>query len=285
MNILHTMLDGLEHATFLDRVADPIAAAVSKAVRPRKVRNILSGAAIGHSVHPMLIVVPSGAWSMASFLDLAGGKGSRKAADLLVTVGILSAVPTAITGLHDWSDTQEKERRVGIVHAAGNSLAVLLYTASAVARAKDRRATGVLFGLGGLGSMLFSAYLGGHLSYANGVNVNRTAWHEAPKDWTRVASEADVVEGGRHTVEANGVPILLLRHGGKLTAMDSVCNHLGGPLEEGSIEDGCITCPWHQSMFRLDDGKNYRGPASVPQPVYETRVTSDGYIELRQPAS
>jgi nitrite reductase/ring-hydroxylating ferredoxin subunit len=67
--------------------------------------------------------------------------------------------------------------------------------------------------------------------------------------------------------------------------MDSVCNHLGGPLEEGTIEDGCITCPWHQSMFRLDDGKNYRGPAAVPQPVYETRVTADGFIELRQPAS
>ncbi|MHA7278166.1 Rieske (2Fe-2S) protein [Arthrobacter sp. MDT2-2] len=285
MNILHVMLDGLEHARFLDKVADPIAAAVSKAVKPRMIRNVLSGTAIGHHLHPMLIVVPSGAWSMGSFLDIAGGKSSRKAADLLVGVGILSAVPTAIAGLHDWSDTQEKERRVGLVHAAGNSLALTLYTASAVARARDSRALGVLLGLGGLGSMLFSAYLGGHLSYANAVNVNRTAGHEAPKDWTRVASDADIVEGGRQLVEANGVPILLLRHGGRLTAMDSVCNHLGGPLQDGPIEDGCITCPWHQSMFRLDDGKNYRGPAAVPQPVYETRVTSDGYIELRQPAS
>ena len=285
MNILNTMLDGLEHARFLDKVADPIAAAVSKAVKPRMIRNVLSGTAIGHHLHPMMIVVPSGAWSMGSFLDVAGGRNSRKAADLLVTVGILSAVPTAIAGLHDWSDTQEKERRVGIVHAAGNSLALTLYTASAVARARDRRALGVLLGLGGLGAMLFSAYLGGHLSYANAVNVNRTAGHEAPKDWTRVASDADIAEGGRQMVEANGVPILLLRHGGRLTAMDSVCNHLGGPLQDGPIEDGCITCPWHQSMFRLDDGKNYRGPAAVPQPVYETRVTSDGYIELRQPAS
>lgn len=285
MNLVHAMLDGLEQAKALDRIADPIAAAVSKAVRPRAIRNLLSGTAIGHHLHPMLIVIPSGAWSMASFLDLTGGKDTRKAADLLVTVGILSAVPTAMTGLHDWSDTQEKERRVGIVHAAGNSVALLLYTASAVARARDRRALGVLLGLGGLGSMLFSAFLGGHLSYASGVNVNRTAWHEAPTDWTRVAKDTDVVEGGRHTVRTDGVPILLLRHEGKLTAMDSVCNHLGGPLEEGTIEDGCITCPWHQSMFRLDDGKNYRGPAAVPQPVYETRVTADGFIELRQPVS
>jgi nitrite reductase/ring-hydroxylating ferredoxin subunit/uncharacterized membrane protein len=285
MNILKVMLDGLENAKALDRVADPVAAVVSKAVQPRTIRNILSGTAIGHHLHPLMIVVPSGAWMMASLLDIGGGKDSQKAADLLVTVGILSAVPTAMTGLHDWSDTQEKERRVGIVHAAGNSLALSLYTASAVARARDRRALGVLLGLGGLGSMLFSAYLGGHLSYANGVNVNRTAWHEAPTEWTRVASDADVVEGGRHTVRTNGVPILLLRHEGKLTAMDSVCNHLGGPLEDGTIQDGCITCPWHQSMFRLDDGKNYRGPAAVPQPVYETRVTGDGYIEVRQPVS
>ncbi|MBG6184377.1 nitrite reductase/ring-hydroxylating ferredoxin subunit [Arthrobacter sp. CAN_A214] len=285
MNILHILIDSLEHFKPLDKVADPVAAAVSKAVQPRHIRNTLSGAAIGHSVHPVLIVVPAGAWLMASFLDFAGGRNSRHAAGLLVNVGLASAVPAAVTGLHDWSDTQGKERRVGFVHAVGNSVALVLYGASSIARVKDHHALGKLLGLAGLGSMGFSAYLGGHLAYGSGVNVNRTAWHEAPTEWTRVASDADVVEGGRHTTEVNGVPILLLRNDGKLTAMDSVCNHLGGPLEDGTVKDGCIVCPWHQSMFRLDDGKNYRGPASVPQPVFETRVTSDGFIELRQPMS
>ncbi|WP_026548737.1 Rieske 2Fe-2S domain-containing protein [Arthrobacter sp. Br18] len=285
MNILHTIIDTIEGLKPLDKAADPLAAVVSRAVQPRRIRNLLSGAAIGHSVHPVLIVVPSGAWLMASYLDFAGGKSSRHAADLLVNVGIVSAAPAVITGLHDWSDTQEKERRVGLVHAAGNAIALVLFTASSIVRLRDHRVLGKLLGLAGLGSMGFSAYLGGHLAYGSGVNVNRTAWHELPTEWTRVASDADVVEGGRHRTEVNGVPVLLLRNGGKLTAMDSVCNHLGGPLEEGTVEDGCIVCPWHQSTFRLDDGWNYRGPASVPQPVYETRVTSDGFIELRQPVS
>jgi nitrite reductase/ring-hydroxylating ferredoxin subunit len=52
-------------------------------------------------------------------------------------------------------------------------------------------------------------------------------------------------------------------------------------LAEGRFADGNVTCPWHGSTFRLADGKVVRGPAAASQPVYETRVTDGGKIEVR----
>jgi hypothetical protein len=58
--------------------------------------------AIGHPLHPILTDLPIGAWSMAALLDLLGGTASAPAADILVSVGITTAVPTAAAGLNDW---------------------------------------------------------------------------------------------------------------------------------------------------------------------------------------
>jgi nitrite reductase/ring-hydroxylating ferredoxin subunit len=99
-----------------------------------------------------------------------------------------------------------------------------------------------------------------------------------------VLTDEELADGERRVVEADGVSILLYRDGGTVSAMDSVCSHLGGPLEEGEIADGCVTCPWHGSTFRFDDGTVVRGPASNPQPVYEARV-DDGMITVRRAAA
>jgi nitrite reductase/ring-hydroxylating ferredoxin subunit/uncharacterized membrane protein len=281
VNLLHSMVEALEGFKALDAVGAPVSAAVEKALKPRVLRNALSGKVLGHRLHPVLTDIPTGAWTMATLLDLAGGRQSEHAADLLVGVGIASAVPTALTGANDWADTVGKDNRVGLVHAVGNSTALTLYSLSAVARRRGSRTAGTLLGVGGCGALLFSAYLGGHLSYARGVNVNRTAWREGPPAWTPVLTDGELPEGTPKVVEADGVSILLYREGDTIRAMDSVCSHLGGPLEEGTIADGCVTCPWHGSTFRLDDGTVVRGPASNPQPVYEARV-DDGMITVRR---
>ena len=79
---------------------------------------------------------------------------------------------------------------------------------------------------------------------------------------------------------AGTASVFLHRRGGQLPALANTCSHMGGPLAEGKVEDGCVICSWHGSTFRLDDGSIVRGPASTPQPRYETRVT-DGRIEVR----
>jgi nitrite reductase/ring-hydroxylating ferredoxin subunit/uncharacterized membrane protein len=280
MAFIHKLVRRIEGITALDKVAQPIVALVGKSVQPRVVRNVLSGTYLGHPAHPMLTDLPIGAWSMSALLDLVGGAKSERAADLLVGVGVLGAIPTAATGLNDWSDTIGGEQRIGVVHASANVVALSLYTASLLARRSGRRGTGKVLGLAGFGVMTVGAYLGGHLSFAKAVNVNHTALEHRPHEWTTVLAEAELLEGELRNVAFGEASVLLVRDDGQVHALANTCSHAGGPLNEGELADGCVICPWHGSMFRLTDGHIVRGPASVPQPAYQTRVR-DGKIEVR----
>ncbi|MFD1211042.1 Rieske 2Fe-2S domain-containing protein [Arthrobacter sp. GCM10027362] len=279
MNVLHNLVERLERLESLDKAALPLRAGIGRAVRPRIVRNLLSGTALGHALHPVLTDLPIGAWSMAALLDTAG-PAAGPAADLLVTVGIAAAIPTAAAGLNDWSDTRGPESRVGLAHAAANSTALSLYAVSLVARRSGHRRAGRALALAGFGVLMAGGYLGGYLGYAQGVKVNRTAWRRGPAEWTSVLAETELAEGQHRRVRAGEISVLLVRDAGRIEALDSVCSHMGGPLEEGTVANGCVTCPWHGSTFRLTDGNVVRGPASNPQPSYETRL-QDGQIQLR----
>ncbi|MDA8357838.1 MAG: Rieske (2Fe-2S) protein [Actinomycetota bacterium] len=280
MSVLHSLVRRLEGTGGLDRLAKPLTGAVGRLVRPRFVRNVLSGTYLGHPLHPMLTDVPLGAWTMSALLDIAGGTSAEGAADLLVRAGIIAALPTAASGLSDWSDTYGPETRVGLVHAAANTTALGLYVLSARARARGKRRRAKRLGFAGLVTVLAGGYLGGHLSFVKGVNVNRTAWEERPTTWTVALSDAALGEGEAKSVQVDRASVFLCRLDGRVRALASTCSHMGGPLEEGTLADGCVTCPWHGSIFRLDDGGVVRGPATTPQPVYETRV-ADGLIEVR----
>src|SRR6202012_2540138 len=61
-------------------------------------------------------------------------------------------------------------------------------------------------------------------------------------------------------------PIAIFRHAGKLSAVTNLCAHQNGPLGEGRVVDGCITCPWHGYQYRLEDGR-------APPPFTETIAT------------
>lgn len=280
MPALHGLVHRVGELQFLDRVTDPLTKTVGQLVRPRLVKNLLSGTNIGHPLHPMLTDVPIGAWTMSTLLDTVGGRSAEPAADLLVATGIVAAVPTAASGLSDWSDTYGPETRIGLVHAAANTVALSLFASSLAARLTGRRGAGRLLGRFGVMVLLAGGYTGGHLGYVRGVNVNHTAWHEGPTEWTQVLADGDLTDGQTRRVEAAGTPILLHRAGGVVWALDSVCSHAGGPLDEGTVSNGCVTCPWHGSVFRLEDGSIHRGPASTPQPSYETRLR-EGQIEVR----
>ena len=77
MNILHQAARRLERLEALDKVARPLAGAVGRAVRPRVVRNLLSGTDLGHPLHPVLTDLPIGAWVMSALLDAAGGQAAE----------------------------------------------------------------------------------------------------------------------------------------------------------------------------------------------------------------
>ena len=102
-----------------------------------------------------------------------------------------------------------------------------------------------------------------------------------PEEWTAVADAASLKDSDPIAVEVAGVEVMLVRQGESCFALLDRCAHQGGPLHEGSIEDGAVICPWHSSRYRLSDGTALSGPTAHPQPALEVRV-QNGKIELRR---
>lgn len=259
-------------------MVNAVTTAVNKVMPQGPVKDALHGRWLGHPFHPLLVSVPIGLWSSASLLDFTGGEGGRNAAQRLVGAGVLAVAPTAAAGWADWSElgSSRRPQRVGIVHAASNTASAAFYSASWLARRRGDHGRGRVLALFGAASMAVGGYLGGHLTYNEGVGVNRNADEQAkPMDWTDAAALADVPETGLLMAAVAGQQIALARSEGQLYAMGATCSHLGGPLADGELQDGCVVCPWHGSRFRLRDGSVARGPASVPQRSYDVRTLGD----------
>src|SRR3954466_13134106 len=102
---LHHLAERLGAAAVLDQPAEAVAKWARGAIPKGPVKDVLSGVPLGHAGHPLLTDLPIGAWTSAAILDLAGGSESRPAARRLIGMGILASLPTAVSGLNDWSDT------------------------------------------------------------------------------------------------------------------------------------------------------------------------------------
>lgn len=284
-NALARLLDKLADRIERLEAIDPLAAKVNKltaAVYNHKpVKDLTSGTPFGHPLHPLLVTVPIGFWSAASVLDVLR---QPRAAQILTGAGVLAYLPTAAAGASDWTDTDGAERRVGLVHAALNAVAVTVYGASWLVRRQGRDGLGAVLGAVGMGAVGGGGWLGGHLSYALGVGVDTTAFQKAPAEWTDVAAEAEVRHGELTAGDAAGVSVVLTRTaGGEIRAYADRCTHRGAPLHEGTVTGGCIVCPWHDSEFSVADGSVVHGPATRPQPAYEVRADA-GRVQVRRTA-
>jgi nitrite reductase/ring-hydroxylating ferredoxin subunit/uncharacterized membrane protein len=249
------------------------------------VKNALHGVWLGHPLHPAITDVPVGSWTTAFALDLLemrSGDQYAAGADAAVGLGLLAAVPAALSGLTDWSETQGKPQRVGALHGLLNVSAASLYAASYVARKSEKRGLGRWLAFAGFGLVLASAYLGGELSYNQRIGVNHAADadEDLPQEYTPACSESDLVEGQPSKVSVNGTDLFLLKRGATIYALGNKCAHLGGPLSEGKVEGDVVQCPWHGSRFCLKDGSVLNGPATIPQPVLEVKV-QDGQVLVR----
>jgi nitrite reductase/ring-hydroxylating ferredoxin subunit/uncharacterized membrane protein len=267
------------------RLLDPPAELLQKAVRAAlpngsAAKDVLSGTWFGHPVHPPLTDVVVGSWTSAWLIDAFGGKRVAPAADALIGVGILAALPTAASGLSDWAELREGTRRVGLVHALGNTTALTLHVLSWRARRQGRRPAGRGLSLLGLTVVGGSAWLGGHLSFGRGVGVNQTAFEDFPTAWTALTDESQLEAGKPIRRSAGGYGVMLVRHNGKIHALADRCSHRGCSLAEGTVAGGRITCACHDSTFELSDGGLVKGPATAPQPSLEVRVR-DGKVEVR----
>lgn len=277
----------VEHATALDAAGKKIGKAVRSAIEPGALKDAISGTWLGHALHPLLTDIVIASLVSATMLDVLGGDSEGEAAERLIAIGIATYAPTALTGANDWADTEVVDpriRRVGLAHAAANTTALSFYAASLAARRRGAAGRGKLLGLTGAAALVAGGYLGAHMSFVQGVGPNQTAFDPGPDDWTDAGESAELMPGEPRRVVVGDTPVLLLRHGEGLHALHDRCSHRGCPLSDGEIDGEVVVCACHGSRFRLEDGSVEQGPATAPQPVFDTRE-SDGRIEvrLRQP--
>jgi nitrite reductase/ring-hydroxylating ferredoxin subunit len=281
---MQALVERVERDERLDGIAEWLSQTFDRYVKQGPVKDVLAGTWFGHPIHPPLTAATVGAWSWAGLLDLFGGESSNAAADRLVGLGILAALPTAATGWNELADTDGGPKRVAALHGLGNATVLGLFVLSYLSRKAGRRGIGRSLSLLGSGLAGATAYLGGHLSFVRGIGVNQTAFERPKKRWIAVLDEDELKDGKIAVARADGIDLLVYRDGDRMYALSSRCSHRGAPLQRGRITTsaGCtaIVCPWHGSTFCLEDGRIVRGPATAPQPAYEVRA-HEGKIEVR----
>ena len=274
----------------LDSLATPLQQAIkslfaSAGAAGREAKDFLHGSALGHPLHPALIELPVGAWTLAAILDALEMTRLRRRdgfADTAIKIGLVGAVGAAVAGATDWSETDGRAKRIGLAHGVMNLTAAGLYAISLLFRGRRSRSTGIALSMTAFGLAMSSAYLGGHLAYGEQIGVDHTATADqgTPEKFVDVLDAKALAENKPTRVTANGVAVLLVKQGDTIHALRETCTHLGGPLAEGKLEGDSIRCPWHGSRFCLKDGRVLDGPAVFPERVFDVRVR-EGRIEVR----
>ena len=99
-------------------------------------------------------------------------------------------------------------------------------------------------------------------------------------DFVKIANVSDVPEGRMKAFNINGEEICVFNVGGKMHAVEEICPHQGGPMSEGTIEDGSIVCPWHSGKFDIETGKVSEESDFVKQDlkIYEVKTEGDDIL-------
>ena len=287
-----------ERAPSLDGPVQVLSDVMVRALPPEtRLDDILHGVPFGQPAHPALVRLPLGCWTSAVLLDFLPGMGHfsarfpgaqrSQASAALLAIGLAGAVPSAATGLADWSALHRHQQRVGIIHAIAQGSATVLFAASLLARLGGQHKSGKALGLAGLTAATAGAYLGGHLALRLGAGASHAEPidHLAALGWQDLCPLAELPDGRAARRQLGYLSLLAIRQGEVVHVLSDHCAHLGGPLHQGSITEvhgeTCISCPWHGSVFRVSDGGVVHGPATARQPSFESRVTDSGLLQVR----
>jgi nitrite reductase/ring-hydroxylating ferredoxin subunit/DMSO/TMAO reductase YedYZ heme-binding membrane subunit len=160
----------------------------------------------------------------------------------LLTAGIVGAAAAAVVGLHAAAALRERRH--------GDPLARSFPSENAI-------------------NQIAGAPL---RSNRNGEGSGEGAWRE-------ICRVEDIPEGFAKIARLAGDErVAVFRQDGKLSAISNACAHQNGPLGEGRIIDGCVTCPWHGFQYRVADGCS-PAPFTEKVPTYRLRVR-DGIVSV-----
>ncbi|PHS27859.1 MAG: (2Fe-2S)-binding protein [Robiginitomaculum sp.] len=130
----------------------------------------------------------------------------------------------------------------------------------------------VLYPVSIIGAFCLLAFLHGASALAGRFRDKTAA--ASLDGWINIGAPDNIPENRARIIKAaSGDRIAVFRYDGKISAVTNVCAHQNGPLGEGRIVDGCITCPWHGWQYRPEDG---RSPAPFDEKISTYRVQVDG---------
>ena len=98
------------------------------------------------------------------------------------------------------------------------------------------------------------------------------------EDFVKVAESKDIGPLTMKAVDVAGEKVCIINIEGNYYAIGNVCTHMGGPLNEGTLEGFEVQCPWHGSKFDVRTGEPTRPPARLAVSSYEVKVQDNSII-------
>ncbi|HLF27384.1 MAG TPA: DUF2231 domain-containing protein [Anaerolineae bacterium] len=268
-------------------------------------KDFLQGKPFKHPLHPMLVHLPIGLFTLSLLFDLAGLVFTTEdwlveAAFYTLAFGVFMAVIAAIPGLVDWADLRADHpgKQFATTHMLLNLIAVGLNGVNLGLRAgalnePQTPTVPLILSLASVGLVYVSGYLGGLLIYDQGISPGRHRRQTDTSDRTIRVSAASpnggfvaIAEASRLgnqeilRAEVDGKAMAIANLDGQFYAFQEFCTHRYGPLSEGRFVKGQVQCPWHGSCFDVRTGQVTHGPAKVDLKTYEVQVR-DGQIWVR----
>ena len=123
-----------------------------------------------------------------------------------------------------------------------------------------------LYGLLMLGMMIIIAlHFASSVLSGRGLDLKTQGYYHA-------CNVEDIQDDCAKIITLNGENIAIFKYDGKLSAINNICKHQNGPLGEGKVIDGCVTCPWHGYQYEPHNG-------SSPPPFTEKVCTYELRLE------
>jgi uncharacterized membrane protein/nitrite reductase/ring-hydroxylating ferredoxin subunit len=253
-----------------------------------------------HPIHPMLVAFPLGLWITGFIVDLIGVATDRplywSAGYVMIVAGAVFAALAAIPGLIDLFSVvppNSSGRKRGLIHGILNTLTLLLfiYVAAHRGSASERPdSTSLLLSLLGVGTVLFSGWLGATLVYRNQIGVDHRyagsgKWKERElPDWGRpVCNQSELGDGQMMLARVGSDRVVVGKCNEGIFAFSDHCTHKGGGLSDGALVGCVVQCPWHGSQFDIRNGRVVSGPAQRKIDSYDVEIRSgEVYIKVRE---
>jgi nitrite reductase/ring-hydroxylating ferredoxin subunit len=102
------------------------------------------------------------------------------------------------------------------------------------------------------------------------------------EDFVKVAEAKDIQPSTMKVVDLASERVCIVNVEGNYYAIGNVCTHVGGPLNEGTLEGYEVECPWHGSKFDVRTGEPTKPPARQAVPKYEVKVEDNNILVRKQ---